>query len=1072
MSSGTPGVSQPGEAMRLPNEPYPGLRPFLNHESSLLLGRERQVREVIARLQETQFVAVIGGSGSGKSSLVLAGVVPELRSFGIREAGDFWVPMTCTPGTNVSAVDAANARHTPITRLAWKFAKLLKPAASPEAETLRLADIAAVFRQEAGFARLIDTYGDELQLRAGPSPDKLRLLFVIDQFEELFHPTNRNVEDAGLLVERVIDHFFSPHPRCYVVLTMRSEHLNDCAGYLELPDAINKSSYLVRRLDEAELREAIVGPSQRYLRLLQRREAGLGVGPPALPAAVEFDPAVVARLMRDVSAMTHDPDHLPLLQHLLARLWEAAFAREGVNHGVPATITPADLKVAVGGPFDAQTNVLRASLENRAEAVYQQHPPAQRTELDAVLRRLAFKDPNTGMYTQQRIDVDDPTLFGPAVPNPREKLHALIAEGFIGSVDYLFWDDENPQRTTLKVSHESFIRGWARFRRWADEEDRQFQVYLRLLDDCALWIAARRADASLSSGPTLRLYEDAELDTALHSPEAMARFARLLAMDRDGGRVALAAGEAAAFLERSVANRSARAAERDATAARAETLRREARRAGQRVRLFAGAIGVVVLAIAGVSMLTAAERRLASKERTLHRSYALAAETQLGFQSQFDGFDGGQPALLGSLMGTQFLAEGRGLPNGLAGRLPLRWLYADRLDGLQRTTRLSRMRNSETLRTVLQGGAWPVGGAGTPIESPIARGAQRACGSAHFGAKGRSGEFEGATFYARPAPNDEQGLVVSAASADGMSVFAARMPRGGDECLLEDQLISTPPLAATGARVNIGLAADLSNLVFFFPDSLQFYTVLWGDGTQVQSRPRAVVLIGAATAAAMPTEPVEVLESGRGPFAIDVRIGARPVRLFDVEPTLVSEAAVQSGRLLVEAGASGVCAALAESLKLEPAQGQQVMLSTPPVADEPTRCLQLHTAASGTPLWLATLYAVRDEADARDSQKRAPLYRDLVLGATRPREYRIDTKATWLAFSSDDGGGGWRSVPYGIDALRRLAAPPVFQPRLDSKVSWASSSVLRLIVGADDHGDVELQKRLESAPAQPRKTAP
>ena len=568
MSGDSAGVTRPGEAMRLPNEPYPGLRPFLSHESSLLLGRERQVREVIARLQETQFVAVIGGSGSGKSSLVLAGVVPELRSFGIPEAGDFWVPMICTPGTNASgagAADVRRSRHTPITRLAWKFAKLLQPTASPEAEALRLADIAAVFRQEAGFARLIDAYADELQLRAGPAPDKLRLLFVIDQFEELFHPANKGEGDAALLVERVIDHFFSPHPRCYVVLTMRSEHLNDCAGYLELPDAINKSSYLVRRLDEAELREAIVGPSQRYLRLLQRREAGMTVCAPPLPPlppTVAFDPAVVDRLMRDVSAITHDPDHLPLLQHLLARLWEAAFAREGVRSGVPAGVTVADLAVAVGGPFDAHTNLLRASLENRAEAVYQRHPPAQRAELDAVLRRLAFKDLNTGMYTQQRIDVDDPSLFGTSTSespreNPREKLRALIGDGFVGSVDYLFWDDENPQRTTLKVSHESFIRGWARFRRWADAEDRQFQVYLRLLDDCARWGEAGRADASLSSGQTLRLYEDAELDAALRSAETMSRFARLLAMDRNGQRLAPMAGEALAFLERSRANRDA-----------------------------------------------------------------------------------------------------------------------------------------------------------------------------------------------------------------------------------------------------------------------------------------------------------------------------------------------------------------------------------------------------------------------------------------------------------------------------------------------------------------------------------
>ena len=53
------------------------------------------------------------------------------------------------------------------------------------------------------------------------------------------------------------DHFFQPHPRCHVVLTMRSEHLNDCAGYLELPDAINEAAYLVRRLDERELGDTI-----------------------------------------------------------------------------------------------------------------------------------------------------------------------------------------------------------------------------------------------------------------------------------------------------------------------------------------------------------------------------------------------------------------------------------------------------------------------------------------------------------------------------------------------------------------------------------------------------------------------------------------------------------------------------------------------------------------------------------------------------------------------------------------------------------------------------------------------
>jgi hypothetical protein len=125
--------------LRLPREPYPGLRPFLDFEAALLFGRERQVREVIEHLRQSQFVAVLGGSGSGKSSLIHAGVVPALRSYGIPGAGDLWLPMTCTPGTNVAGDATRQRQHTPVTRLARRFAALLEPAASAEAEAARPA---------------------------------------------------------------------------------------------------------------------------------------------------------------------------------------------------------------------------------------------------------------------------------------------------------------------------------------------------------------------------------------------------------------------------------------------------------------------------------------------------------------------------------------------------------------------------------------------------------------------------------------------------------------------------------------------------------------------------------------------------------------------------------------------------------------------------------------------------------------------------------------------------------------------------------------------------------------------
>ena len=525
--------------VRLPREPYPGLRPFLDFEAALLFGRERQVREVIEHLRGTQFVTVLGGSGSGKSSLIHAGVVPELRSYGIPGAGDLWLPMTCTPGTNVSAADSLARLHSPITRLARRFAGLLRSSGSEAADAQRIDDIAQVFRQESGFARLLDTFGGELAVPPGPDPQEARVLFVLDQFEEIFHPTNKHAEDATLLVERVLDHFFNPHPRCYVVLTMRSEHLNDCAAFLELPDAINKSSYLVRRLDPDELRGAITGPAQRFLRLMARSD------PQApLPEQVVFEPAVLERLLRDVQAITHDPDHLPLLQHLLARLWEAALEREEMDVAVPARITERDLVRAVNAaargdeePLDAKVNTLRACVENWPETLYQWHDEAKREQFDALFRHLAFKDPNTGLYSQQRIDVDSGALLlGP--DKVRADLRALIAEGFLGSVDYLFWDEEDPTRVTLKVSHESFIRGWSRFRALIDAESAQFDEFLGVLRKCADWSTGQRTEDYLLEAGEMRRLVDSGFARRLRQSDKRSAWRRFLALDRDGVRLA------------------------------------------------------------------------------------------------------------------------------------------------------------------------------------------------------------------------------------------------------------------------------------------------------------------------------------------------------------------------------------------------------------------------------------------------------------------------------------------------------------------------------------------------------
>ena len=88
--------------------PFPGLRPFSINESHLFFGREGQSDEVLHNLSKNRFVAVIGASGSGKSSLMYCGLVPILQGGFITEAGSNWKVITTRPG-NGPISNLANA---------------------------------------------------------------------------------------------------------------------------------------------------------------------------------------------------------------------------------------------------------------------------------------------------------------------------------------------------------------------------------------------------------------------------------------------------------------------------------------------------------------------------------------------------------------------------------------------------------------------------------------------------------------------------------------------------------------------------------------------------------------------------------------------------------------------------------------------------------------------------------------------------------------------------------------------------------------------------------------------------
>ncbi len=256
--------------------PFPGLRSFEFEDAHLFYGRDNQIRELRERLTSSRFLAIIGSSGSGKSSLVKAGLLPGLIAGHDSSA----------PHTDWQIV-FFNPEATPIQSLATalfqSFSMRNHPFAtnsSPEAiEQLLETDLEAV----------ISLCRDH------------NLLVVIDQFEELFR-YQTNTDEAHRKTARFIDIIlsFSRQSVCsaYVVLTMRSDYVDHCTNYEGLTEAINHGYYVLPKMNQDEIREVITKP-------IEARQSAIS-------------PQLTERLLDDTGK---NPDLLPVLQHALMRTW-------------------------------------------------------------------------------------------------------------------------------------------------------------------------------------------------------------------------------------------------------------------------------------------------------------------------------------------------------------------------------------------------------------------------------------------------------------------------------------------------------------------------------------------------------------------------------------------------------------------------------------------------------------------------------------------------------------------------------------------------------------------------------
>jgi tetratricopeptide (TPR) repeat protein len=483
--------------------PYPGLRPFRRNESYLFFGRDDCSNAMVSCLAATHFLAVLGSSGSGKSSLVNTGLIDSLELGFMAQAGSHWRIASFRP-------EGMPLRNLARSLLATENDIGREDFCKPDRE-IDISRLRARLKNERS---AINAWCDEGHLPKGTS-----LLVLVDQFEELFrYQSYAERDEAEAFVARLIEiKKASASAKAqgqefpiYVTITMRSEFLGACSLIPGLAEAINEGAFLTPRMTRSQCELAIRGPAQ---------VCGIGIEDALVnkllndladfaawdesPRDPERGPAA---MLDQLNVLARRADQLPLMQHALNQLWsEAKAARsdgEALDRHVVLTL---DAYTEIGG--------LSGALDRHADAIFNLLGPQREPIIEAVFRALT-----SGATVADAVRW--PTAFGDLVKisgGDRAMVEAVVNAFRAPGCNFLLPEiDQKPQpddETKIDITHESLIRQWKRLSGWLEKETHAGQEWRRLID------LARSGDFVLRG---LRLTNAIELLNEIHKKPAWA----------------------------------------------------------------------------------------------------------------------------------------------------------------------------------------------------------------------------------------------------------------------------------------------------------------------------------------------------------------------------------------------------------------------------------------------------------------------------------------------------------------------------------------------------------------------
>jgi len=410
------------------SQPYPGLRPFNTHEKEIYCGRSKQIDTLKQKLMKNKLIAIVGPSGSGKSSLINAGLIPEVEK-------------------DAFTIIAVRPKNTPLQSLAESLYDCFRW----ECDQKQITPESIKEMLEHSFLGLIEFF-KSIELS-----DNHKTLIIIDQFEEILRyvPQPDGNSEASAFVYVLEKTIMTASLPLYFVISIRSDNIGDCMKFFDLSEMVTHNIFLIPKLYPREYREIIKGPLSHE----------------SFKDITVMKPELVNRIISDLS---NKQDQLPILQHALWLMWHQQQNNDTIVFDIQRYSDIGGLKFCINKNADAIFNGLKDNQKIIAEKIFKSLINADRNREDT---RRPMVDIDAIACELEMFSIED--------------ISEVITFFCNEQCYFLKTEIKKNSRSTKKgndffryveISHECIIRQWHRLNQWWEEEIEAIKIFELLLD--------------------------------------------------------------------------------------------------------------------------------------------------------------------------------------------------------------------------------------------------------------------------------------------------------------------------------------------------------------------------------------------------------------------------------------------------------------------------------------------------------------------------------------------------------------------------------------------------------------